>query len=71
MKKVRRDGTPHPANRQYSRPTAAAATPPAMRAGTRSARPQPRHRARRQAAATSHAASPAIDVTCMPLIDTR
>ena len=71
MKNVRRDGTPQPANRQYASPTTIAAAPPAMRAGTRSARLPPRQRARRHAAASSQPARPAIDVTCMPLMDTR
>ncbi|MNL44285.1 hypothetical protein D3C87_1668490 [compost metagenome] len=71
MKNVRRAGTPQPANRQYSKATTAAAAPPATRDGMNSAKPTPRHRARRQAAATSTPAMPAMDVTCMPLIDTR
>ncbi|MDT4821418.1 hypothetical protein FQZ97_545970 [compost metagenome] len=71
MKNVRRAGTPQPASRQYSSATAAAAAPPATRAGACSASPTPRQRARRHTAATSRPAIPAIDVTCMPLIDTR
>lgn len=71
MKNVRRDGTPQPANRQYASPTPIAAAPPAMRAGTHSASPPPRQRARRHTAASNQAARPAIDVTCMPLMDTR
>jgi len=71
MKNVRRAGTPHPANKQYSKATIAAAAPPATRDGAYSANPTPRQRARRHSAATSTPAIPAIDVTCMPLIDTR
>ncbi|MNT64043.1 hypothetical protein D3C72_2019110 [compost metagenome] len=71
MKNVRRAGTPQPASRQYSSATAAATAPPAIRAGRRSASPAPRQRKRRQIAEASNPAMPAMDVTCMPLIDTR
>ena len=71
MKKVRRAGTPQPASRQYSNATQAAAMPPTMRDGARSANPMPRQRARRHRNAASMPATPAIEVTCMPLMDTR
>ncbi len=71
IRKVRRAGTPQPANRQYSQAIVNATIAAAMRAGIYSDKPTVRHDRRRQSQKTTNPPTAAIIVIWLPLMLTR